>query len=81
MCLLGIRRSVILVFPRFAMASNNVLPQLLNIVDGGFSSARKKGKDWPTYECAQIVSLEAKKAVAGRIPSLSSCQFESSSSR
>ena len=32
---------------------------------------RKKGKEWPTYECAQIVSLEAKKAVAGRTPSLS----------
>ena len=58
------------------MASNNVLQRFLNIFDGDFSSAEKEERICLLEEeCAQIVSLKAKKAVAGGIPSLSLCQF------
>ena len=58
------------------MASNNVLQRLFNIFDGDFSSAAKEERICLLEEeCAQIASLDAKKAVAGGIPSLSLCQF------
>ena len=62
-------------FSRFAVASNNILLQLLNIVDGDFFSEEKEERICLLKEeCPQIVSLEAKKAVTGRITSLSLCQ-------
>ena len=61
---------------RITMASNNVLQQLLNILGGSFSSAEKEQKlSLLREECTQMVYVERKKAVDGRVVSLSVCQF------
>lgn len=58
------------------MASKNVLQQLRNILNGSFSSAEREEKlSLLGDECARIVDMERKKAVDGRVRSLSVCQF------